>query len=286
MVRFRIDSLRTPATDLEKKLERFRYLLSVMKTEKNDFDILMDGRTKQLQAFVSEKVNQIGNNLVKELETDFAERKEEFLRRLKNENLTAFQEEYIKILRERFDKLKEDLEIYVVEEFKKILRKYGSGANKFMSELLNSLGDMFDYNIAGLSERFDLNVFTSFYYNFETEPALLGLNSDIIRSKMPSFIIEKLVLNKLLDILTAKINSNCSRVIYDITYRIQESFIKFKFDINDKHDRILDDLEKVLNATLQKKQLAEKDIENEAKQFVESLSRLENIKSELSSDKS
>ena len=76
-----------------------------------------------------------------------------------------------------------------------------------------------------------------------------------------------------------------SRVIYDITYRIQKSFIKFKFDINDKHDEILKELEKALNLTLEKKQLAESDVESEAGKFAESLSRLEKIKHDLSNGK-
>ncbi len=281
LIKFRVETLKMPSQDLEEKLKQFRSLMNVMKNEKGDFDILMEGRSKQLQDHVAETVNGIGHKLIDELDDSFAADQKHLLNRMKEENLAAIQEEFIKQLKNSFDEMKSGLENNVVEEFKNILIKYGNGSNEFMSKLLNSLGSMFNFDISLLSEKFDLKAFTSFYYNFETEPAVLGLNSGLLRSKMPKLVIEKLVFNKMRDSLISKINSNCGRVIYDITYRIQESFIKFKFDINNKHEKILDDLEKILNNTLNKKQLTEQNIESELKRLEEKLNELVQIKNEI-----
>ncbi len=281
LIKFRVETLKMPSMDLEEKLKQFSSLMGVMKNEKGDFDILMEGRAKQLQNHVAETVNEIGDKMINELEDDFAANRVSLLKSMKTENLSSIQERYIEKLKSGFDELKNDLEENVIENFKNILTKYGNGANEFMSKFLNSLGGMFNFDISLLSEKFDLKSFTSFYYNFESEPTVLGLHNGMLRSKMPQLVIEKLVFNKMLDSLISKIQSNCGRVIYDITYRIQESFIKFKFDINDKHGKILDDLEKILNNTLSQKQQSEHNIENDVNQLEEKLNELMQIKDEI-----
>jgi len=280
-VKFRIHSLKMPALDLEKKLKEFQSLISMMKNEKSDFDILMEGRAKQLQNYISEKVNEISVTLIENLEKDFNQNQSELLERMKREDLFQIQDEFINKLKKNFDELKSDLEKEVIEQFQNILIKYSSGSNEFMSKLLNSLGEMFDFDLSYISEKFDLNVYTSFYYNFESEPTVLGLNKGMIRNKMPKYVVKKLVYDKMLDSLIEKIHSNCGRIIYDITYKIQESFIKFKFDVSEKNDKMLNDLENILSNTLKQKQLTEDDIHDEIHLLTEKLEILEKIKNEI-----
>lgn len=281
LLNFKLKTLQMPSELLDEKLNQFRKSLIIMRENKDEFDILMDGKIKQLQEYVAEQADQLGDKIVVKLKKDIKENENEILDELRGADLNDFQNKYFESIKNEFDKLKTNLENEVIDRFKKLLQKYGEGSNEFMKELMNSLTDLMNMNFDTLANIFDLNIYTTFYYNFKAEPIPLGLNNKLIRHKMPKTVLRKAILEKLVNNFVEKVNSNASRIKYDINYRIQESFIQFKFDLNQKLDSILKNLESILNKTLQDKKKQQYEIEDELSQLKSRLIKLKKIQKNI-----
>ena len=281
LLNFKLKTLQMPSELLDEKLNQFRKSLIIMRENKDEFDILMDGKIKQLQEYVAEQADQLGDKIVVKLKKDIKENENEILEELRQANLNDFQNKYFESIKNEFDKLKTNLENEVIDRFKKLLQKYGEGSNEFMKELMNSLTDLMNMNFDTLANIFDLNIYTTFYYNFNAEPIPLGLNNKLIRHKMPKAVLRKTILEKLVNNFVEKVNSNAGKIKYDINYRIQESFIQFKFDLNQKLDSILKNLESILNKTLQDKKKQQYEIEDEVSQLKSRLIKLKEIQKNI-----
>ena len=281
LLNFKLKTLQMPSELLDEKLNQFRKSLIIMRENKDEFDILMDGKIKQLKEYVSKQADQLGDKIVVKLKKDIKENENEILDELRGADLNDFQNKYFESIKNEFDKLKTNLENEVIDRFKKLLQKYGEGSNEFMKELINSLTDLMNMNFDTLANIFDLNIYTTFYYNFKAEPIPLGLNNKLIRHKMPKTVLRKAILEKLVNNFVEKVNSNASRIKYDINYRIQESFIQFKFDLNQKLDSILKNLESILNKTLQDKKKQQYEIEDELSQLKSRLIKLKKIQKNI-----
>ena len=277
LIAFKIRTLKMPAEQLDEKLSQFQKSIEVMKTEKDEFDILMEGKIKRLQEYVEEETDKLGNILNEKIEKEFNENFTEVVEKIKELSPEEFQIEYFSAIREDFDKLKKSLEKDVIEKFKTLLNKYGEGSNKFLSELIATLPEFTGLKFEALSDIFDLDIYTGFYYNFSAQPIPLGLNNKSIRKKMPAAVIKKTLLNKILKNFKEKIISNTASVKYDINYRIQESFLQFKFDLNNKLDSVLKSLEKILIETIEEKKKTESEVAKELALYEEKLNVLNKL---------
>ncbi len=282
LLNFKLKTLQMPSELLDEKLNQFRKSLIIMRENKDEFDILMDGKIKQLQEYVAEQADQLGDKIVVKLKKGIKENENEILDELRGADLNDFQNKYFESIKNEFDKLKTKLENEIIERFKNLLQKYGEGSNLFVKELMSSLIDLMNMNFDTLANIFDLNIYTTFYYNFNAEPIPLGLNNKMIRKKMPNAVLRKTILEKLVNNFVEKVNSNAGRIKYDINYRIQESFIQFKFDLNQKLDSILKNLESILNKTLQDKKKQQYEIEDEVNSLKLKITKLNEIKISLS----
>ncbi len=277
LIAFKIRTLKMPAEQLDEKLSQFQKSIEVMKTEKDEFDILMEGKIKRLQEYVEEETDKLGNILNEKIEKEFNENFTEVVAKIRELSPEEFQIEYFSAIREDFDKLKKSLEKDVIEKFKALLNKYGEGSNKFLSELIATLPEFTGLKFEALSDIFDLDIYTGFYYNFSAQPIPLGLNNKSIRKKMPAAVIKKTLINKILKNFKEKIISNTASVKYDINYRIQESFLQFKFDLNNKLDSVLKSLEKILIETIEEKKKTESEVAKELALYEEKLNVLNKL---------
>ncbi len=277
LIAFKIRTLKMPAEQLDEKLSQFQKSIEVMKTEKDEFDILMEGKIKRLQEYVEEETDKLGNILNEKIEKEFNENFIEVVAKIRELSPEEFQIEYFSAIHEDFDKLKKSLEKDVIEKFKTLLNKYGEGSNKFLSELIATLPEFTGLKFEALSDIFDLDIYTGFYYNFSAQPIPLGLNNKSIRKKMPAAVIKKTLLNKILKNFKEKIISNTASVKYDINYRIQESFLQFKFDLNNKLDSVLKSLEKILIETIEEKKKTESEVVKELALYEEKLNVLNKL---------
>ncbi len=278
LLKFKLSSLEMPAVELEAKLKEFRHSADVMKEEKDEFDILIEGKVKRLKEFVSEEVDMLGQNLISEINDKINRDEREIIKKLRNQDLREFQNEFFEYIKGEFDRKKKNLEEKAIERFRELLVKYGERSNTFLSEMIKGLTGLMNIKFDSLAEVFDLNIYTGFYYNFSGESIPIGLSSKQIRNVMPSFIIKSVILKKITKNFEDKIHGNCSSIKYDLSYKIQESFLKFKFDLNNKLESILESLERIMTNTIREKARTEEEVKEEVNSIKSRLLRLEEIK--------
>jgi ribosome biogenesis GTPase A len=280
LLKFKLTSLKMPANELDEKLSEFRKSIKIMNEEKDEFDILMEGKVKRLKEFVSEQVDLLGQTLNKNISEEIANKQSEIITELRTSDLSEFQNKYFEKIKVEFNRLKQELEEESIEKFRELLKKYGESSNSFLSEMIKSLIGLMNIKFDSLAEVFDLNIYTGFYYNFASEAVPIGFNNKTIRSILPSFLIRSLILKKIEYNFTDKINGNCSSIKFDLSYKIQESFLKFKFDLNNKLESILTSLEKILKETLEEKSKTEEEIKAEVTNLENRIIELKKLESE------
>jgi GTPase Era involved in 16S rRNA processing len=280
LLKFKLTSLKMPANELDEKLTEFHKSIKIMKEEKDEFDILMEGKVKRLKEFVSEQVDLLGQTLNRNIYNEIEKRQSEIIAELRKSDLSEFQNKYFEKIKIEFNRLKRQLEKESIEKFRLLLKKYGESSNSFLSEMIKGLTGLMNIKFDSLAEVFDLNIYTGFYYNFAGEAVPIGLNSKTIRSLLPSFLIRSLILKKIRTNFTDKINGNCSSIKFDLSYKIQESFLKFKFDLNNKLESILSSLEKILKETLEEKSKTEEEIKAEVVNLENRIMKLKKLESE------
>ncbi len=278
LLKFKLSSLEMPAVELEAKLKEFRHSADVMKEEKDEFDILIEGKVKRLQEFVSEEVDKLGQNLIRDINDKINRDEREIIGKLRNQDLREFQNEFFEYIKGEFDRKKKNLEEKAIEKFRELLVKYGERSNTFLSEMIKGLTGLMNIKFDSLAEVFDLNIYTGFYYNFSGESIPIGLSSKQIRNVMPSFIIKSVILKKITKNFEDKIHGNCSSIKYDLSYKIQESFLKFKYDLNNKLESIMESLETIMTNTIREKSRTEEEVKEEVNGIKSRLLRLEEIK--------
>ncbi len=278
LLKFKLSSLEMPAVELEAKLKEFRHSADVMKEEKDEFDILIEGKVKRLQEFVSEEVDKLGQNLIRDINDKINRDEREIIGKLRNQDLREFQNEFFEYIKGEFDRKKKNLEEKAIEKFRELLVKYGERSNTFLSEMIKGLTGLMNIKFDSLAEVFDLNIYTGFYYNFSGESIPIGLSSKQIRNIMPSFIIKSVILKKITKNFEDKIHGNCSSIKYDLSYKIQESFLKFKYDLNNKLESIMESLETIMTNTIREKSRTEEEVKEEVNGIKSRLLRLEEIK--------
>ncbi len=277
LLRFKLSSLEMPANELDEKLKEFKSSSQIMKEEKDEFDILMEGKVKQLKDFVSDEVDKLGMELISDINEKMLSEERQIIRRLRTENLREFQNEFFDYIKIEFDHNKKELEEEAINRFRRLLKKYGENSNTFLSEMIKGLTGLMNVKFDSLAEVFDLNIYTGFYYNFAGESIPIGLNSKLIRGILPSFLIKFLILKKIRKNFEEKINGNCSSIKYDLSYKIQESFLKFKFDLNNKLESILESLEQIMTKTLSEKSRTEEEIKDEVENIERRLINLNEL---------
>ncbi len=280
LLRFKLSSLEMPAAELEEKLKEFRHSAQVMNEDKDEFDILIEGKVNRLKEFISEEVDKLGHDLIKEINEKINREEKEIISTLRNKDLRDFQNDFFDLIKVKFDEKKKNLEKEAIDRFRELLVKYGERSNSFLSEMIKGLTGLMNIKFDSLAEVFDLNIYTGFYYNFSGESIPIGLSSKGIRKVLPSFVVKSVILNKIKKNFEDKINGNCSSIKYDLSYKVQESFLKFKYDLNNKLESITESLEKIMTNTVMEKSRSEEEVREEVNDIKRRLRRLSEIKEE------
>ena len=124
LLKFKLTSLKMPANELDEKLTEFRSSIKIMKEEKDEFDILMEGKVKRLKEFVSDQVDLLGQTLNQNISDEIEKNQSEMISKLSECNLSEFQNEYFEKIKIEFNRLKQELEEESIEKFRQLLKKY------------------------------------------------------------------------------------------------------------------------------------------------------------------
>jgi ribosome biogenesis GTPase A len=281
LLNLKLNSLLMPVDVLEKKLLSFRHSIEIMEKDKMDFNILMQGKVHQLQNCITDKIDKSKHKIIQFI-NDYVFNDLDFtIEEVKNKGISAFQKEFYPELINRLEKLKLNLEEYAKREFKTILNDYNKKADNFLIELIKNLSTLTEGGYESIIQIFDLNIYTGFYYKLDTDFIAYSLKNTFIIKILPKLVIRLFILPKIISNLNLNVEANCGGLNYDVTYKIQESFRKFQFDLNKKLNIIINSFGNIINNTILERQKKELDIEKEVQLFKSRINELLHLKQSI-----
>lgn len=279
MLNIQLKALLTPIDKLNEDYKTFRKSMDIMKRDKGDFEILVNGKIKQLQEYVTESLYDFAGNMLKRFSMEIDASRNELFDKLETGGIGLVHDDYIKEIESAYETVKVKLENEIVERFRKILTEYSQGSNRFLNELANNFTEHSLFDFRELIGTFDLNVLTSFYFRFDKNYNPSYLARKLLKKAAFIFIPKKITKNIKED-LKRNIDMNTGRINYDINYKIQESFRKFNSILNEKLDETLNMLDNIISETIKNKSKTEDMISGRIKYISEGLEKLSLFKME------
>lgn len=264
MLNIHLNALGTPIEELNRNYEEFLNSLEIMRKEKGDFEILINGKVKQLQEYVTNTLYEFAKILYNNFCDDVEKDSVNFFNKLKSEGIELVHKIYFNKIEQSFEELKLNLEKKIVDRFHNILIEYSQGSNRFLNELVKNFSNTSIFEFKDLVDVFNLKILTFFYFQFDRSYNQFCLSNIFIRNYSPKFFRSK-ILKQLKENIKRNIDMNTGRVNYDINYKIQESFRKFSFELNEKIEITLNMLTKIISDIIKRKENAEDSVAKQVK---------------------
>lgn len=231
----------TPIKDIEAQMDHLRQSLSVIQTNQGDFLSVIKNRIKLIQ----EEVTSIVNSKAKEIKTHYQNQllNSDSLEHILN---TKGSKEFISDLnsdiKERYLQLHQTIEKEVKQKFTDIMIGFINQSQHFLNELSKQLENQLGTKIDMVIGKFDLDVYSPFYIRNVSEYHISESKSNPLLNILPKAISKKLFVKSVLKELEDVITSNSAGMLYDITYRMDESLRKMTYDLNIKTTELISEL--------------------------------------------
>jgi len=270
------DSLLMPLHELKEKQERLDTSIALMQDQQNEFESIIKGKVNLLES----QVNAVISKESAVIKNDIFQRLDSLDDILKPDILSATQQELDHLLISRFESTKKELEQQTKEQFKTLLQQYSARSQTFLNELATHLHSLLGISFDMIADRFDLDVYTTFYLTLDSGIGVIRPEGFILNRLLPPSFRRKQLLHKLRKHYSDLIVRNSASIAYDLTYKIQESFRKFNYDLNNRFVELLESIQEIIAHTIQQKNKAEDLIDQDVKDLKEKIMKMVSIKME------
>lgn len=275
-MKLKSDSLLMPIHELKLKQDKLNTSILLMQDQQDEFESIIKSKISILQAQVDTIVRNESSLIKNEIFKTLDNQKNI----LSPDVLLTMQKTLDKLLIDRFGSIKEALELQTKEQFKSLLKQYSVRSQTFLNELASHLHSLLGISFDMIADRFDLDVYTSFYLTLDSGTGTVYHGNAVLHKLLPIASREKKLLRKLKEHYSNLIIRNNASIAYDLTYKIQESFRKFTYDLNNRLKELLISIREIIENTIEQKEKTESTIEQEVKNLNEKMMRMESIQME------
>lgn len=272
-LRLKLQALQTPAEELELKQKRLKEVIILLRSQKEEFHNTIRGETHMMQESIAHLIEEDARALRQELYQELEIRK----KKLEDpSSFQAIQTDFNRLILDRFEGRWRELEVQVKETFTSLLAGYGQRAKSFLNELILHLSSLMGIDFDIIAGKFDLDTYTSSYLSVKGVSAVSGRLSPFSRL-LPVSKRRNQLQKRLIRHYDALVVQNASSVIYDLQYRIQESFRKFRKDLESRLEDLVNNMDRLIAAALATKRSHEELVETEIKDVEGRLEKLQQI---------
>jgi len=164
------------------------------------------------------------------------------------------------------------------EEYARISKKFSDRTNEIIDRLLETSAQLFGIELERISGDEVLKEERGFYYLMGDRPKFFDLEGAIdffSRSVLPKGLSRVHARKKILKKLPERIDANCGRVKADFSRRIRESFLKFRYDLNQKIDATAASIETALERAMELKKVNTEEVKKRKTILVSRLEKIE-----------
>ena len=285
-LKIELKAIATPLKDLEEKIVLFKEQLENIQAEKRDNGYFFEAEAKRLIDRVDYEVRELKERqlpaLLEELKKMAEEKKNleikeyvETLERTLNEGIVRAFDDWITRMEEELNK-----------EYARISRKFSDKANEIIDSLLEASAKLFGIQLERVSGEEAIKEDSRFYYLMGDRPKFFDLEGAIdffSRSVLPKGFSRNYALKKILKKLPDRIDANCGRVKADFTMRIRESFMQFRYDLNQKIDTTAASIEEALKRAMSMKKVNTEEVKKREEELAKRLERVKGMSEAVTS---
>lgn len=251
MLKLELDALLTPVNTLEEQLATFRASQELLVKGTSEFNQLLQFKVKEIDGMVHEAIIRESKELKTLITTHLHQHYPAGQpSRAQKETLKG---DLDNLVFDHYSLAKKTMEVKIKQLFGKVLDDFNQRSRSFLNELVKQLSFLMHIDLDKLTDKFDLNVYTSFYLtlNMEHSPVndqswyfFLLSQSDQRSRSIQSWIKhydELLIINN-------------AAVIYDLQYKAQEALRQFIYDLNGHFSGVVEQIERTIAQALDQKQ--------------------------------
>ncbi|HTS45501.1 MAG TPA: dynamin family protein, partial [Puia sp.] len=243
LLRLKQDTLSMPVKELEQKKRALGQSISLMQEQKGEFQSIITTKVNLLQEQIHNEVNKEMQTIRETVNKKIEETKSIILEGDELEDIQSFLNDFILV---RLELVKKVLENATKDQFKALLQQYSSRSQSFLNELAGHLSALMGISFDIVASKFDLDTYTSFYLTLDSGTSPVNQPKSLANLLLPQSIRRQKLSRKLKNHYGEIIVRNASSIIYDLQYKIQESFRKFNYDLNNRTKELLESIEKII----------------------------------------
>lgn len=275
-------TLEASGEELENKINTFHQLVANLKQDREDITYLLKGE--------SDKVCRKVEEMLKALEEKEIPRVTRCLRNFfeKNpdSNPTALRDNMQQVIKEEivrgFDIFRKDTEQMISKNIQETFNRFTKRSNGIIHEFKTAAEVLFEVSIDPCEFSVELTRDNSFYYMVQeyTAPAEEEVKS-ILRTFLPKAMSRKMVLNEMLERVSADVTRNCGRIRYDLTTRICKTIDHYSKQMKGIGGDLVAQIEQAIQKGQERRRAGGESMRVELKALADTANTLEAYKQKL-----
>jgi len=265
-VRFTIDlelkTIQTPLITLEQKIKEFRRQVEIIKKDRTTYNYLLENEVASLEEWIGEELEKLQKDTTNKLQTVISNWLNQTTDLSHKQFIKDFDQKLSELLISHFDNWREHNEPEIRKRYQSIISDFTNKTNEFINNLIQLSAELFEVNFRPFSDIEELQWKQTFYYQFGDAPLFLEIDILNFTSKLlPKSYLRKIYLKRIKNKIAENVMLHCGRLRYEYSYSLKESYRKFLFDMNDKINELIKEINIVLDKAVENKKQGEAHIQ-------------------------
>lgn len=263
--RFKIDlemkSLLTPLDQLKEKIKVFDQKRQEIISEKQDFDILLDGEIKRLTKDVLDndltnfrkEIIEQGRLLVEELYNQSDSMSVKVMK-------SSIENAIISFVRQAFGVWRAKEDDKLAKTFETVCKRFVVKINDTVDCLMRFSSELFEIPFETIKTDALWSSKSYFYYRFQEQPGAIEIITSSITLALPKFISSKIVYKNMQEYLIRAIDIQLGRAGNDFEERIQKSKLDFRWEMLQRIESTIEGIMSAIEKGISKQNSSETEI--------------------------
>jgi GTPase Era involved in 16S rRNA processing len=277
-------AIATPLEALEQKIQLFQQKMEAVRQDREDNAYYFEGEIKRLTDMLDRDLEKL-----KKVEIPKLLKKLEVTGKKHQHKNTA---EYVTLLEKTLhDTIIRTFDEWIIheeerlnQEYARVSKRFSDRTNEIIDAIVNASAELFELKLERFVSKEAISSDSQFYYMLGDPPKFFDLEGalDFFSQKiLPKGLSQAMVLRDLQKKLPEKIDMNCGRVRWDFMNRINQSFRKFRWNLNLQIDATEEGIRKAIDKAVELKKASTAELRKVTVRIDEQWEQLQSIKREL-----
>jgi GTPase SAR1 family protein len=277
-----VKSLATPLEELRGKIKTFEERKKKVLTEKNDFDLLLDGEIKKIMKNVLEEdLNACGKELRLKAATSLEEYSHESSGLTLKELHKHLEEHVIAEVRQGVNTWRGMEDDKLAKTFETACKRFITKIDETVDSLLKFSSELFAVPYDAVKAGVIWSTKSRFYYKFTEQPVGLEIIASSLTLSLPKFIGEKIIIKRMKEYLHRVITMQLCRIGSDFEERLNKSKLDFRWEMLLRIEATIEGISTAIEKGIAQRSKGEKEATERKHEVAAIMARLDETKGTL-----